>query len=83
MRMEMRFTINSAKQALALALCGMLTSMPLNAAPKDDAPTRTPIKHLVVIFQETVLSTSISPPILLLPTDQARLRSTRGRTLQP
>jgi phospholipase C len=30
----------------------MLTSMPLNAAPKDDAPTRTPIKHLVVIFQE-------------------------------
>lgn len=42
-----------AKQALALTLCSMLSAMPLHAAPSDDdAPTKTPIKHIVVIFQE-------------------------------
>ena len=41
-----------AKQALALSICGMLPCMPLSAATSHDAPTTTPIKHIVVIFQE-------------------------------
>lgn len=44
------------KRALAVTVAlGMLaTSVPLPAAnhDKDDAPTKTPIKHLVVVFQE-------------------------------
>src|SRR3974390_39184 len=42
-----------AKQVVSLALCGALLGMPLgaNASPHDPATT-TPIKHIVVIFQE-------------------------------
>jgi phospholipase C len=38
-----------AKKSFALALCGLLTAAPLAAAPPA---TTTPIKHIVVIFQE-------------------------------
>ena len=41
-----------AKQTLTLALCCALSSMPLSAGSKDGAATTTPIKHIVVIFQE-------------------------------
>ena len=41
-----------AKQVVSVALCCMLTGMPLHAAPPHDPPTTTPIKHIVVIFQE-------------------------------
>lgn len=40
------------RQSLSLALCCTLFAMPLKAAPPDDSRTTTPIKHLIVIFQE-------------------------------
>jgi phospholipase C len=49
--MRISFPSGLAKQALSLALCCMLTGMPLSAAAAN-APTSTPIKHIVVIFQE-------------------------------
>ncbi len=42
----------AARQAVSLALCCMLINVPLRAANDDDSATRTPIKHIVVIFQE-------------------------------
>lgn len=49
-----RLSAGFAKQALISLLCGAISFMPLNAqSPRDeDAPTATPIKHLIVIFQE-------------------------------
>jgi phospholipase C len=41
-----------AKQTLTLALCCTLSSMPLSAGSHIGAKTTTPIKHIVVIFQE-------------------------------
>ena len=41
-----------AKRAVSLTLCCMLSAMPLSAGAQDDPPTTTPIKHIVVIFQE-------------------------------
>ncbi len=41
-----------ARRVVSVALSGLLCSMPLCAAPNNDAPTTTPIKHIVVIFQE-------------------------------
>jgi phospholipase C len=40
------------RQALSLALCGMLSTVPLSANGNHNAQTTTPIKHIVVIFQE-------------------------------
>src|SRR5215472_9900493 len=37
---------------IALALCSCLLSMPMNAADHGAPTTTTPIKHIVVIFQE-------------------------------
>jgi len=52
MRSVIHMTAGFTKQAVAVALCGMLTALPMSAADHDDAPTATPIKHIVVIFQE-------------------------------
>jgi phospholipase C len=50
--MHQRFT-----RAMAVAAATAITLMPLYSASandRDDFPTRTPIKHVVVIFQENV-----------------------------
>ena len=41
-----------AKQALSIVLCCMLPSVPRGANGNRDSQTTTPIKHIVVIFQE-------------------------------
>ena len=41
-----------ARKSCALTLSCLLTAAPLAAAPPKDPPTTTPIKHIVVIFQE-------------------------------
>ena len=41
-----------AKRSLALGLCSFLVTLQAPAAPKSEAITTTPIKHIVVIFQE-------------------------------
>lgn len=41
-----------AKRSLALGLCSFLATLPASAGPKGEATTTTPIKHVVVIFQE-------------------------------
>jgi len=43
-----------ANRFVTLALCCSLFSMPLRASD-NDAPTTTPIKHVVVIFQESLV----------------------------
>src|SRR6202790_682866 len=42
------------RKALSLAVAVGLTLLPANPAFADNSPTSTPIKHLVVIFQENV-----------------------------
>jgi phospholipase C len=42
------------RKALSLAVAVGLTLLPANQAFADSSPTATPIKHLVVIFQENV-----------------------------
>jgi phospholipase C len=49
---EQRSRTGFAKQAVSLALCGMLCTLPLSADGNHGVPTTTPIKHIVVIFQE-------------------------------
>ena len=41
-----------ANRIFTIALCYALAALPVSAAPVKDAPTTTPIKHIVVIFQE-------------------------------
>ena len=52
--MELRVHLKAgfARRAGSLVLCSVLSVMPLGAASPNDAPTTTPIKHIVVIFQE-------------------------------
>ena len=41
-----------AQRGLALGLCTLLAAAPTASAAPKDAPTTTPIRHIVVIFQE-------------------------------
>lgn len=52
MQLDRHSKAGFAQRALSMALCSMLTTMPLYASSHDEAPTTTPIKHIVVIFQE-------------------------------
>ena len=45
---------DSFRRALALVAALALTVLPASPAFADDATTATPIKHLVVLFQESV-----------------------------
>jgi len=52
--------------ALAVAATSAMTLLPVypaSAQSQDGSSTKTPIKHVVVIFQENVSSTTISVPI--------------------
>jgi phospholipase C len=49
---DQRSSTGLAKQALSLALSCMLSAMPLGANGSHNTQTTTPIKHIVVIFQE-------------------------------
>jgi phospholipase C len=49
---EQRSRTSLAKQAVSLALCCLLSGMPLGANGNHQTETTTPIKHIVVIFQE-------------------------------
>jgi|HubBroStandDraft_2_1064218.scaffolds.fasta_scaffold01816_7 phospholipase C len=49
---EQRTRTGFAIQVVSLALCGMLCTLPLSADGNHGVPTTTPIKHIVVIFQE-------------------------------
>ena len=55
----------------ALVLAALLATLAVGAIPAHANPpqsTSTPIKHLVVIFQENVPSTTTSAPIRTPPT---------------
>jgi phospholipase C len=49
---DQRSSTGFTKQALSLALSCMLSAMPLGANGNHNTQTTTPIKHIVVIFQE-------------------------------
>jgi phospholipase C len=46
--------ITAPKQLLSLIAAGLIALGPIQAAPDSSATTATPIKHLVVIFQENI-----------------------------
>jgi phospholipase C len=47
-------SITAPKQLLSLIAAGLLALGPAHAAPDASATTTTPIKHLVIIFQENI-----------------------------
>jgi hypothetical protein len=73
---EQRSRTGFAKQAVSLALCGMLCTLPLSADGNHGVPTTTPIKHIVVIFQENRSFDQYFATSRMLPIYLVRLRST-------
>ena len=75
---------DSFRKALALAAAVALTVLPASPAFADNPPTATPIKHLVILFQENVTFPSITTleHIPMPPTPQDNLRFTRGAAHQ-
>jgi phospholipase C len=48
----MHSCVTKALATVAVAAITLLPVVPVFGADQDDFPTRTPIKHVVVIFQE-------------------------------
>ena len=73
---------DSFRKALALAAAVALTVLPASPAFADNAPTATPISHLVVLSRRTFPSITTLEHIPMPPTPQDNQRFTRGAAHQ-
>jgi phospholipase C len=53
-KLNMHHRVNKAMASVVAAAITLLPVYPVSAGDRDDSKTRTPIKHVVVIFQENV-----------------------------